>query len=175
MQLIFIYGQVASGKLTVARALAAQTGLPVFHNHLIVDAVASVFPFGSEQFVRLRERFWLEIIGTAARTSTSMIFTFAPEPTVAPDFPRQVSEIVTAANGRVIFVALTLAVEIQERRLVEPGRAEFGKLRSLDLLRQMQTDFNACMDAMPDARVRIDSGNTPPSDAAAMIVEAMTA
>ena len=52
MQLIFIYGQVAAGKLTVARALAARTGLALFHNHLVVDAVAAVFPFGSEEIGR---------------------------------------------------------------------------------------------------------------------------
>ena len=57
MKLIFIHGPVASGKLTIARALAALTGLAVFHNHLVVDAVAAVFPFGSEPFIRLREQF----------------------------------------------------------------------------------------------------------------------
>jgi cytidylate kinase len=40
MRLIFLHGPAASGKLTVARAIAARTGLPVFHNHLAVDAAA---------------------------------------------------------------------------------------------------------------------------------------
>ena len=56
MRLIFIYGPVASGKLTIARLVSERTGLPLFHNHLVVDAVAAVFPFGSEAFVILRER-----------------------------------------------------------------------------------------------------------------------
>jgi hypothetical protein len=50
MQLIFIFGQVALGKLTVARELAARTDVALFHNHLVVDAVSAVFPFGSEPF-----------------------------------------------------------------------------------------------------------------------------
>jgi hypothetical protein len=54
------------GKLTVAKDLAARTGMALFHNHLIVDAVGSVFRFGSDEFVRLRETFWLEVIRTAA-------------------------------------------------------------------------------------------------------------
>lgn len=58
MQLIFLYGPMAAGKLTVARELAARTGFALFHNHLLVDAVAAVFPFGSPSFVRLREQFW---------------------------------------------------------------------------------------------------------------------
>ena len=56
MILVFLYGPVASGKLTIARELAARTGFALFHNHLVVDAVMAVFPFGSESFVRLRER-----------------------------------------------------------------------------------------------------------------------
>jgi shikimate kinase len=55
MKLVFLHGPAASGKLTIGRELAALTGLPLFHNHLVVDAVASVFPFGSQRFVKLRE------------------------------------------------------------------------------------------------------------------------
>src|ERR1700744_3598970 len=58
MDLVFIHGPAAAGKLTVGKALAALTGYPLFHNHLIVDAVAAVFPFGSAAFVRLRQDFW---------------------------------------------------------------------------------------------------------------------
>ncbi|MBN9539607.1 MAG: shikimate kinase, partial [Alphaproteobacteria bacterium] len=72
MKLVFFYGPVASGKLTIARLVAERTGLPLFHNHLIVDAVAAVFPFGSKAFVMLRERFWLETISTAAEAGQSL-------------------------------------------------------------------------------------------------------
>jgi len=44
MKLVFIHGPVASGKLTIARALGQLSGFAVFHNHLVVDAVAAVFP-----------------------------------------------------------------------------------------------------------------------------------
>ncbi|MFD2498935.1 hypothetical protein ACFSTI_08890 [Rhizorhabdus histidinilytica] len=47
MQLVFLHGPVAAGKLTVARLVAERTGIALFHNHLVVDAVAAVFPFGS--------------------------------------------------------------------------------------------------------------------------------
>src|ERR1700751_4193719 len=48
MRLLFLYGPAASGKLTIARELATLTGFALFHNHLVVDAVAAAFPFGSE-------------------------------------------------------------------------------------------------------------------------------
>lgn len=175
MQLIFIYGQVASGKLTVARALAEKTGFSLFHNHLIVDAVSAVFPFGSNEFVRLRERFWLEVMETAAAAGRSLIFTFAPEPTVSADFADRVSAVVEAAGGRVLFVALTLDSEEQERRVTNSDRASFGKLRSIDLLRHLRTDFAKCMKAMPEAEVTIDTGTTSPASAVARIVAAIPA
>ena len=55
MNLVFIHGPAASGKLTVARELARLTGFGVFHNHLVVDSLTPVFEFGSEPFRRLRE------------------------------------------------------------------------------------------------------------------------
>ena len=61
MRLIFVYGLPATGKLTVARELALITGFQVFHNHLAVDLLLSVFEFGSRPFVELREQIWLSV------------------------------------------------------------------------------------------------------------------
>jgi len=169
MELIFLYGQVASGKLTVARALAARTGYALFHNHLIVDAVGAVFPFGSDEFVRLREAFWLEVLETAARSGWSLIFTFAPEPTVSLDFPVRVAKIVAAAGGHTTFVALDVSEEEQERRLVHADRARYGKLQSVELLRQLRPDFDRCTGAMPPPSVTIDTGTVSADEAAAHI------
>lgn len=167
--LVFIYGQVASGKLTVARALAAQTEMALFHNHLVVDAVAAVFPFGSPAFVRLRERFWLEVIETAILESRSLIFTFAPEPSVAPDFPARVEALVKAAGGTTVLVALTVSPTTQAGRLVAADRATFGKLRSLELLAELRDAFDASMAAMPTPALRIDTDTTTPEAAAVII------
>jgi len=175
MQLVFIYGQVASGKLTIARKLAERTGFALFHNHLIVDAVGAVFPFGSESFIRLRERFWLEVVAEAAKEDRSLIFTFAPEPTVTPDFADRVRALVESTGGKVIFVALTVPAEEQERRLVEPSRATFGKMQSLDLLHSLRGEFAACVAAMPTPILTIDTGNMRAEDAAQAIVAVASA
>jgi hypothetical protein len=175
MQLVFIYGQVASGKLTVGRELAKLTSLPLFHNHLVVDAVGAVFAFGTEPFVRLREDLWLRIIREAAHRSQSLIFTFAPEPTVDSSFPARVRALVESFGGTVLFVALTVAPDEQERRLVEPRRAEFGKLRSLDLLFDLRADFARCMAAMPAPDLTIDTSLNSPFFAATRIAAQMSA
>ena len=100
MKLVFLYGPAASGKLTIAREIAKLTGFAVFHNHLIVDAVLAVFPFGSEPFVRLREQFWMATFAEAAAQGRSLVFTFAPEASVSADFPQRVVALVGGGRRR---------------------------------------------------------------------------
>jgi hypothetical protein len=175
MHLVFIYGQAASGKLTVGRELAKFAGLPLFHNHLVVDAVGAVFAFGTEPFIRLREDLWLQVIGEAARRGQSLIFTFAPEPTVDAGFPNRVRALVESFGGAVLFVVLTVPPDEQERRLVAPGRSAFGKLRSLDLLLSLRAGFARCMAEMPTPDLAIDTGSNSPFHAATQIAERMSA
>ena len=158
MQLIFLYGPPAVGKLTVGRALAQATGFALFHNHLIVDALEAVFPFGSPSFVALREEFWLATFRAAAHEGRSLVFTFAPEPTVAADFPARARAAVEAEAGAVAFVRLTVSEAEQERRLANPDRAAMGKLRSLELLHELRPALAACEAAMPEPVLTIDTG-----------------
>ena len=170
MQTIFLYGGPAAGKLTVARELARRTGFALFHNHLVVDAVGSVLPFGTPPFIKLREDWWLAMFDAAARADRSLIFTFAPEPTVTADFPDRAARLVHAAGSLCRFVRLVLSAEEQERRLANPDRAAFDKMRSLDLLHQLRPKMEACEAAMPEPELTIDTGVTSAPDAADRIV-----
>jgi hypothetical protein len=171
MKLIFIYGPVASGKLTIARELETLTGFAVFHNHLIVDAIAAVFPFGTDRFVRLREDFWLTVMREAAEAGRSIIFTFAPEPSVTAGFPERVQSVVGNTGGEVAFVKLTVTTAEQENRLTAPSRAQFGKLSSAESLRRLRNQFTACEAAMPKPAITIDTEGCRPADAARSIGE----
>ena len=169
MKLIFLYGPPASGKLTIAREIAALTTLPVFHNHLIVDAVASVFPFGTPTFVELRELFWLTVMREAARQGQSVIFTFAPEPSVPENFPQKAQLAVEGSGGAVLFVRLTVSRDEQERRIGEASRKEFDKMRSVDLLRRLRDQYAACDAKMPAPILTIDTMQVHPREAALLI------
>jgi hypothetical protein len=87
MDLVFLHGRAATGKLTTARALERRLGWPVFHNHLVVDLLTELFPFGSDPFVRLREQMWLSVIAEAAAVDRSLVFTFTPSRQCRPAFP----------------------------------------------------------------------------------------
>lgn len=170
MHLLFLYGPPASGKYTIARIIAEQTGLPLFHNHLIVDAVAAVFPFGSANFIRLREQFWLETLSAAIEDDRSLIFTFAPENSVSPDFATKVKDRVENAGGTVTFVQLDLSRDALLSRVANADRAKFGKLRDVALLRANFEQFEACVAAMPPPDLRIDTEHTDADTAAREIV-----
>ena len=93
MKLIFLHGR-PGGKLTVARQLEILTGFKLFHNHLTVDLVGSVFQFGSQPFVGLREIIWLEVFSQASSAGLDgLIFTFAYDRSVRKSFIENVRSL----------------------------------------------------------------------------------
>ena len=175
MQLIFVHGPIASGKLTIARELAASTGLPLFHNHLVVDAVLSVFAFGSEEFVRLRDQFWLATFEAAARSGRSLIFTFAPEPTVPRDFVSRAVRTVDDCGGEVVFIELRVSQEEQERRVGNPDRRAFQKLSDVGILADLrhQAEYDPTPSRMPPAALTIDTDTSHPAESAALVASTL--
>ncbi len=173
MRLVFIHGPPAVGKLTVGRELAELTGFALFHNHLVVDAVAAMFPFGHPEFVRLREAWWMQMFSAAAAGDSSLIFTFQPEPSVSENFAARVVELVEAEGGRVDFVRLHCAPDVLEARINAESRAAFGKMTSVEMLRELRAAFEACEAQMPEAAVSIDTDALQPAEAARRIVAAL--
>ncbi len=168
MELIFLHGGAAAGKLTTARALADLVGYPVFHNHLTVDLLTTVFTFGSEPFVRLRERIWLDVFAGAAAQDRSIIFTFAPEATVQRGFCDRVRAAVADHGGAVRFVRLHVGEAEQERRLQLPSRREFHKLTDVALLRAGRREPVEV--EQPPVDLEIDTEVSTPAESAAAVV-----
>jgi chloramphenicol 3-O-phosphotransferase len=170
MRLVFIYGLPATGKLTVARELAALTGYKLFHNHLVVDLLLSTFEFGSAPFVALREEIWLGVFREACRAKVpGMIFTFNPEKTVRAGFVGQVVATVTNEGGQVDFVELVCPVEELKKRLASEFRLQYRKLSSLELFDRLEAQGEFDTAHMPRAVMTIDTGTTAPAEAAEQI------
>ena len=168
MKLIFLHGAPAVGKLTVARELAALTGLRLFHNHLTVDLVSSLFPFGSEPFVLLREQIWLAAFAEAARNNVSLIFTFNPERTVRESFVQDTIEVVEGAGGKVVFVELTCAEGELEGRLEDASRKKFGKLATVEQYRSLKEAGAFQFPKLPN-HLSLDTTSKLPTDSARLI------
>ena len=170
MNLIYLFGMPGVGKLTVARKLSNLTGFKIFHNHLTVDLVATLFEFGSESFINLREKIWLETFSEAIKADfADLIFTFAPEKTVPNDFPSKVKNLLEENGGKVIFIELKCSIAELEKRLTNSSRQSFGKLSSLELFRQLNSEgvFNQ---PKITADFIVDTTNLSPTETAKKIL-----
>lgn len=174
MKVIFIHGPAAAGKYTVGSKLADMTGLPLFHNHLTVDLVLSLFEFGTPGFVELREALWLDAFRVAAKASRSFIFTFHPEATVTPGFVAQAQRVVRAGAGDLVFVELRCAPAIIRERLGSADRAAFKKLTDVSLYNQLEAGGSFQYPKLPDPSVIIDTAAMNPETAAAAIKTALS-
>jgi hypothetical protein len=176
MRLIFLYGLPATGKLTVAVELAAMTGYKLFHNHLVVDLLMSVFDFGSPPFVELREDIWLSVFEQACRSRLpGLIFTFAPEATVRPGFIGEVKSTVAREGGEVDFFELVCPIAELKRRIDNPSRLAYQKLSSVSLFEQLHAEGVFDASHMPEPRLSIDTSLCTPNEAAMEIARTLEA
>ena len=175
MDLVVLAGLPGVGKLTVGRALADVTGYRLFHNHLTVDLALSLFKFGSQPFVELREEIWLAAIERAFGAKLKgVVFTLAFDRTVRDRFVDQLQEIVMLTGGSLRFVELTCRQEELESRLVEPSRAEFGKLRSVEQLCALHQMGAFEGPSLPPDRLRVDTTGRPAKEVAGQIVNELS-
>jgi chloramphenicol 3-O-phosphotransferase len=170
MKLVFLHGAPAVGKLTVGRELASLTDFRLFHNHQTVDLVSSLFDFGTEPFVLLREQIWLATFAAAARNNVSLIFTFAPERTVPNRFIQDTLDVVGGAGGQVIFVGLTCAEDEQKRRMEDASRKELGKLSSAEEYQSLKDAGAFHFPQLPNGLL-LDTTNQLPAESARLISE----
>jgi chloramphenicol 3-O-phosphotransferase len=170
MKLVFIHGPAAAGKLTVGRALHDLTGFRLFHNHLVVDTLLSVFPFGTPSFAALREQIWLSVFEAAAKEGISTIFTFAPESTVNPGFIDKAVSTIQNAGGEVCFIKLDCPIDVIEQRLDNASRAQFLKLNSVGTFRELREKGADRFPELPPG-LTIDTSTMQPNESARRICE----
>lgn len=158
MKLVLLFGRPAVGKLTVARALAARTGGRLFHNHLTVNLVLSVYDFGTPGFVELRGKIWMDVFRSAFSDRVPLlIFTFNPENTVAQRFVDGLLSEAAAAGAEVIPVELLASEAAIEARIGARSRQRDGK--TLDLRAYRELCAKGAFDApvVRPARLRLDT------------------
>ncbi len=77
MRLVLIHGAPATGKLTVARALAALTGCPLVDNHAAIEVARMVFGFGAPGFWGLVHELRVVTLRRAAQAGVPRLITTA--------------------------------------------------------------------------------------------------
>ena len=141
MNLLFIYGPPAVGKLTVANEIAKRTGFKVFHNHLSIDAIEPIFEFGSKPFFRLVEMIRVETVAEAARQGVDMIYTFCYAKGLDEMHVEKVANAASGNGATVHFVLLKCSDDELRRRVVSDERKRFGKASTLEMMDRFLNDY----------------------------------
>ena len=169
--LVVIYGPPGSGKLTVAQELGRLTNLKLFHNHLTVDLLLSVFEFGSPAFVALREQIWLSVMLEACAAKIGLIFTFVPERTVSNGFVNRLIAKATSCGADVRLVEVVCSESEIEQRLTHSSRKQFGKLHSVDEYRRLKAEDAFTIPTILTPDLMIDTSELEPGASAARIAD----
>ena len=171
MKLVFIYGPPAAGKLTVATELGRLTSYAVWDNHLSIDGLLPVFPFGSPSLNRLAEQIRVAVLDEAARTDIDVIFTFVFAHPEDIGYVERLLSAVEAHGGSVCLVQLTCTAEEQERRVVSADRARRQKTRSVERVREWNEQMDLLTPVPGRPSLTIDTMVTPADESARQIAE----
>lgn len=181
MNLVIFYGPPASGKLTVARALAEKVYYPILHNHLTADLASSLFPFGTREysdlvwkirFTCLRAAFVSKIPGLII-TMTYGVETFEGKEDDA--MVRQILKEAGKFRVEVLFVRLACSEEELARRVKSRSRLKFRKLSGVKDLTKILHDYPV-QKAIPFVKsLVINTRVVNPERAAAIIAQRINA
>lgn len=176
MRLIILYGPPAVGKYTVGKRLARLTGYPLLHNHLVVDLVASFFPFGTGPFRRFSRELRQTVVRRAcAEGVPGLIVTVVWWLGYRSDalLLKGLASIVRRYGGRVSYVELKCAEATLLRRVKNRARRRYGKLHSATklkrLLREHQMNSKSPAER-PPGTVLLDTDQLLPEAAARTLV-----
>ena len=189
MRLVCIFGPPAVGKMTVGHELAKLTGFGLFHNHMTLEPVLDIFPFGSPAFVRLVDEFRRRVLEEAvAARLPGLVFTFVwdLEKPEDRDLVASYVDIVERGGGQVSFVELAAPLEERLVRNVTEFRLDRKRSkRDVDFSRQNVFDMDAAWvmntgstptvgESLLDGRdhLRVDNTDVPAALVAKLVAEA---
>mgnify|MGYP000748944073 CR=1 FL=1 len=151
MKLIFIYGQPAVGKLTVAKELEKITGYKILHNHLFVDLIHSVFDYGTEIFSKTLAYFRIEFIKISAKNKVKgLIMTSAYSGKYKVQLLKEIVDAVKKVKGKIYFVHLKSDEAEILKRTTGKSRKQFGKITSaIDMKKHIKKKTFSFNDEVP--------------------------
>jgi hypothetical protein len=141
MELVFLHGSPAVGKLTVAKALLRVVSGRLFDNHAAIDLARTVFDFGAPGFWELVHGVRCSAFDTAAEHGVALVvttFCYA-EPDDLPQY-QDFEKIIQRHSGELLPVFLHCSREEAARRVGNPDRVERRKITSQEgLFRDLDT------------------------------------
>lgn len=167
--------------MTVGLALQELTGLRLFHNHLSIEAVLPVFPFGSAPFGRLVGEFRARVFEEVAESDLpGLIFTCVwafddPEDRI---FIERLKTIFEVRGGRAVFVELWADLETRlernesDHRLSQkPSKRDVGRSRARLLDHEARYRLTSNGEFPFEDHLRIDNTRLSPDQVALQIAD----
>lgn len=171
MKMIFLYGPPAVGKLTVAKELAKLTSFKLFHNHLTVDLVSSLYEWGSPKYwVQLRY-IREQLLANLAQDNIDIIFTFVYAAGEDEEVMERMFKKVEENGGEVLLVQLKTSVEKLKERIVAEDRRQFKKMHKTESLDSWLEQYQLFEPYPKRHNLVIDNSEITPTEAAELIVQ----
>ncbi len=142
MNLIFLYGPPASGKLTIAEGLSERTGIPLFHNHLSRDLVKDIYGDKLRDNYALVDRIRFDVLDYCSKNQTDLIFTYVYEGSDDDENVRDFIRTIESNGGTVLFVEITATREDLIDRVGNDSRKRYKKLTDSDIMRKITEDMS---------------------------------
>jgi len=180
--LAIIFGPPAVGKMTVGLELERLTGLRLFHNHMTVDPVLSLFEFGTPAYNRLVHEFRRRVFEeVAASELPGLIFTYVWALNEPQDraFIDSLVPIFTSRGAAACFIELEATQPERLRRNETPLRLAEKRVKRdlqrsrahlLDADQKYQLNTNGAF-FYPDRHLKIENTSLAPEVVALQIAE----
>ena len=169
MKLIIIHGPPAAGKLTVGAEIARLTGYKLFHNHVSIDCVKTVFDFASPTFWKVTEYVRVGMIAEAAREGIDLVHTFCYEFGADDEHFRKLISAAEDNGGEVHIVLLVCDDDERRKRIGNESRITIGKLTDPESIGGKNTNLTSPLPGRET--LVIDTTNKSPERSALEILE----
>ncbi|MBP7846090.1 MAG: AAA family ATPase [Candidatus Pacebacteria bacterium] len=178
-KIIFIYGYIAVGKLTVAKELRKLTGFKIMHNHLIIDFTNQLF--GKEKNInkkKIREWLHISLIKEMVKNGENLICTHAYSDNYISStgnkdtvFLKKIASLVKSSNGSFFPVHLMCEKKEMLKRVKNKSRSLYGKLLDSSILKSLLDKYDYSTPAKIKNNIQIDTTYIKPKKVAQMIVD----
>lgn len=173
MNLIFLYGPPAVGKLTIAKKLQEKLGYKLLHNHMIINIFEDIFDYDHPARNRLVRQFRLRIIEETVNDNLDLIITagMAGSKTLF-DYYTKIVEAVEKNGGNIFLVHLVADEEILIERVDDDFRKMYGKNFGRKEMREMLNKYKNIFDKYPNREhLEINTSSKSADKAAKEIIE----
>lgn len=171
MHIIFLYWPPAAWKLTVAKELAKRIGYNVFHNHLTVDLLKSVFNYGEKPFSKLNSKIRFLILEEAFKDKIKwIIMTFCYVTKKDERFVKKLLHMTQKHQWKIDFINLYCSQEELYKRVKSNDRLQYNKIMDKKVLQEYfidQVPIDYKIDFVDS--MSIDNTDLPPTEVAHII------